>query len=108
MRISRCASLTWLMGSWSTRENTTGSWWCTTGCRDWCHRSRGRRNNEVKEVKDVKEAKQKRDSHELTGAVRGHRARFSFAAEFKSQPAWNAPSEWRSMLRHYKRDVRIG
>src|SRR5260370_37506332 len=22
-----------------------GSWWCTTGCRDWCGRSRGRRNS---------------------------------------------------------------
>jgi len=33
---------------------------------------------------------------------------FSFAAEFKSRPEWNAPSQWRSMLRHYKRDVRIG
>src|SRR5260370_10907054 len=33
------------MASWSNRENTMGSWWCTTGCRDWCRRSRGRRNS---------------------------------------------------------------
>src|SRR5260370_34617850 len=33
------------MASWSIRENGTGSWWCTTGCQEWCRRSRGRRNS---------------------------------------------------------------